>query len=465
MRFTRICLIGGENWKMKASRSRLPLLLSHIRFPLTLLEVASMSQRKRYVLAGTGGRGLHMFGRPILEKFRRHCELVGLFDINPLRMQAGNEILGVDLPMYTSFPKMLRELDPDAVIVATRDVDHAKYIIQTLDAGKRAISEKPLCVDAKQCRQILEAARRNRRKGADCYVTHNMRYGPPKTEMKRLLDKGVIGELKAINFHENLNRRHGADYFRRWHRIKALSGGLLIHKASHHFDYLNWLVGSKPDNLVAMGGLQFYGKNGPFRHKRCRGCPHARKCDFHADLFKGAEAKRLYQDAEKADGYLRDGCVFDRKVDIEDQATVAYDYRNGVQVTYSLTAYASYEGMQIFLEGTKGRIEYKSIQSAGWAAGNITIHGLEEVAGEEFMLFSPTQGFKHLKYKKRAGSHGGADPQLRHEFFGRPFDAPLTKWQAPVEEAVQAVLIGHAANVSIAKGSKPVKVQDFLKRG
>jgi hypothetical protein len=224
-------------------------------------------------------------------------------------------------------------------------------------------------------------------------------------------------------------------------------------------------VGSKPDELVARGGLVFYGKNGPFRHKRCRGCPHARKCDFHADLFCRGEAKRLYRDAERSDGYLRDGCVFDRKIDIEDQASVAYSYQNGVHVTYSLTAFASYEGMQIMLEGTKGRIEYKSIHSAAWAAGTITIHGLEQIAGEEFVMFSPREGFKRLEYRKKKGGHGGADPQILRDFFGRRFDAPLTKRQAPVEEAVQAVLIGHAANVSIAKGSRPVKVQEFLKRG
>ena len=37
-----------------------------------------------------------------------------------------------------------------------------------------------------------------------------------------------------------LDTRHGADYFRRWHRNKNNSGGLMVHKATHHFDLVNW---------------------------------------------------------------------------------------------------------------------------------------------------------------------------------------------------------------------------------
>jgi len=144
----------------------------------------------------------------------------------------------------------------DGVLIATRDSTHADFIIQTLDAGKRAISEKPLCVDAAQCRAILKCAAKAKRKGAIGYVTHNMRYTPSILEFKRLLASGAIGEIKAVNFQEYLDRRHGADYFRRWHRVKANSGGLLIHKASHHFDCLNWLVDSAPVELVAQNRRQ-----------------------------------------------------------------------------------------------------------------------------------------------------------------------------------------------------------------
>ena len=422
-----------------------------------------MPHRKRYVLAGTGGRGLSMFAQPLLKTFTEHCELVGFFDQNLLRMQAGNELLGSQLPCYTDFDKMLKEANPDAVLIATQDSTHAEYIIRTLSAGKRAISEKPVCTDAKQAREVLAAAQAARKNGAQCWVTHNMRYGADITTCKKVIESGVIGEVKAVNFHENLDRKHGADYFRRWHRLKKNSGGLLIQKASHHFDALNWLVGSLPKTVVAQGGTYFYGKNGPFRHSRCSTCPHAKQCDFYADLWSNERNRKLYLETEKADGYVRDACVFDLEIDIEDQMGVLYSYANNVQVIYSLTAFASYEGWQIQFEGTKGRLELKAVHDTQWAAGSVAVFGTEKLLGESLTLFTQKKGIENIPLIRGEGEHGGADAQLQADFFGRPWDAEPTFRMAPVEQAIQAILIGDAANISMAQHSKPIDVQGLLK--
>ena len=50
-----------------------------------------------------------------------------------------------------------------------------------------------------------------------------------------------------MHFEWALDTVHGADYFRRWHREKKNSGGLLVHKSSHHFDLVNWWLGDVPD--------------------------------------------------------------------------------------------------------------------------------------------------------------------------------------------------------------------------
>ena len=201
-----------------------------------------MSKRKRYVLAGTGGRGTSMFGETLIHDFSDSAELVGLFDSNPARIAGSQTVMGTDLPAFTDYDALLQQLDPDCVIVCTRDNTHADYIIRALNAGKRVYSEKPLCTTAEQCRAIAAAAERST---GDCFVTHNMRYAPACTLVKTQLDTGAIGDLISMEFRETLDRTHGADYFRRWHRKKENSGGLLIHKASHHFDILNWWANGK----------------------------------------------------------------------------------------------------------------------------------------------------------------------------------------------------------------------------
>jgi len=426
---------------------------------------------KRYALVGTGGRGLGMFAGPLSRDFPETAELVALCDANPLRAAAAARELDAEVPTFTDFDEMMAKVDPDAVIVATRDCTHAEYVVAALRAGKRAVSEKPLCTTAEQCRQILAA---EAEAPETCRVTHNCRYGSAEATIHKLLESGRLGEVRYMQFDETLDRCHGADYFRRWHRRKANSGGLLIHKASHHFDLLNWWAGAaangeargseasaKPQRVSAQGRLAFYGANGPFHHTRCRGCPHAAKCDFHADLFQRERYRKLYLEAESADGYIRDGCVFDPEIDIEDQMGVLVRYDSGLEVSYSLVAYSPYESQRVVIEGSKGRLEYLARINTGWVVDSKPLPGIEQIATERLQLYLPGEGVVDVPIERPEGGHGGADPQLRSDFFGRAWDAEPNERMASVQEAVQAVLIGVAANESIATG-KPVEVQALL---
>ncbi len=413
----------------------------------------------RYVLAGCGGRGTGMFGVPLAKEFPRTARLVGLFDLNAKRMAASAGIIGEpDLPQFTSFEQMLEQCDCDVVAVSTRDASHAGYIVAALEAGKAVVSEKPLCVSAEQCRRIIKAQERT---GGTVFVTHNARYGAAEMAIYKLLRAGAIGRVLNMTFHELLDRRHGADYFRRWHRNKSNSGGLLIHKASHHFDLLNWWAGGKADQLTARGGLLFYGEKGPFHGPRCSACPHAKRCEFHVDMFASDKAKSLYQQAESEDGYVRDGCVFDPGIDIEDHASVLYNYDNGIEVTYSLQAYSPVEGYIISIEGTAGRLEYRTVKDTSWLGGGSIVPGLEADKGTVLRLIRPGKGVEDVEVTRQEGGHGGADPALRDEFFGAPLGKKVTERMAPLDQAVQAVLVGAAANVSIATG-RPVDVQKLL---
>ena len=93
-------------------------------------------------------------------------------------------------------------------------------------------------------------------------------------------------------------------------------------------------------------------------------------------------------------------------------------------------------------------------------------HGEEVALTSDVFLFTRTQGVRKIDIPKASGGHGGSDPALRQDFFGRDWNLPPTPQMASIEEAVQAVLIGVAATESIAKGGKLIKdVQAFLKPG
>jgi predicted dehydrogenase len=415
-----------------------------------------------------------MFARPLVQDFPETAELVALCDPNPKRMAAITAELGDAEPVHhTDFGEMLRQADPDAIVVTTRDCHHAEYVIAALRAGKWVFSEKPLCTTARQCRDILAAAAES---DGLCLVTHNARYSAAVARARELIGGGRLGHVTNMQYHETLDRCHGADYFRRWHRVKANSGGLLVHKASHHFDVLNFFAGAnpavraapagsaveRPEWVNATGSLRFYGANGPFRGPRCSRCEHADRCDFHVDLTRRDTYRKLYFEAEGEDDYFRDGCVFDESIDIEDQMYVLLRYGSGLEVSYTLTAYCPYESERIVVEGTEGRLEYVQTKSTGWAMGSQHLPGIETIASESLKLYRPDEGIEEISLERGEGGHGGADPQLRRDFFGRDWCETPNEQMASVEEAAQAVLVGAAANESIATG-RPVAVQELLK--
>lgn len=415
----------------------------------------------KVVIVGSGSRGIYMFASPILTEFKDTAVVSAFYDKNILRAKAANQILKTDFPVYNDFEKMMKEINPDILVVTSNDATHAEYIIKGLEKNKIVFSEKPACTTIDQVNQIRSVVKKSK---GYLYVTHNMRYGNDMQKIKEMIDSGKIGKLLQIDFRETLDRNHGADYFRRWHGKKENSGGLLIHKSSHHFDVINWFANSKAKSLNARGSVSFYGKNGPFRSKRCLGCDHAKECVFYFDIKANEAANTLYHIPETEDGYFRDGCLYDEKITTEDNAAVIYNYENGVLANYSLNAFASYEGMLICFEGTKARIEFESAKSTQWAMGSNVIHGQEKQKGSRLTLIHPTEGVTEIPVTKGVGSHGGSDLSLRQDFF-RHFlkEKKAFPNMAGSEEGLQAVLVGVAANLSIAEGSRTIDVQGLLK--
>ena len=233
-----------------------------------------------------------MWGRPILRDYPDLVEIVGLCDINPLRVEVAKKQMGASCPTFTNFDDMLTKAKPDVVMVTTVDAFHSQYLVRAMERGVDVMTEKPMVIDEAQCRAVLDAEKKTGRK---IVVTHNYRYAPKHQKIKELLMGGEIGKITSVDFTWFLDTTHGADYFRRWHRLRSKSGSLWVHKASHHFDLVNWWIDAEPVQVSALGSLANYGKSGPFRHTNCRPCPHKDKCSYYWDINKSREPRRALQ--------------------------------------------------------------------------------------------------------------------------------------------------------------------------
>src|SRR5438552_3407251 len=286
-------------------------------------------------------------------------------------------------PIRPRWLGVLRETRPDVVIVSTVDHYHREDIIRVLHTGCDAITEKPMTIDAEKCRAVLAAERMT---GRWVTVTFNSRLKPYNTRIKELLSAGAIGRVLAVELECFLDKRHGADYFRRWHRRKENSGGLLVHEGSHLFDLVNWWLADQPRDVFAMGDRRVYGPTRAARGERCSTCPYAASCEFYVDLAADSEMQALYFQAEREDGYQRDGCVFSPDIDIEDTVSAMVRYVGGALMTYSLVTYAPYEGWRLSLTGTGGRLEAHELQSGPGAE-------------------TPSQTIRLVRSDPRAGTH------------------------------------------------------------
>jgi predicted dehydrogenase len=403
------------------------------------------SKKIRVAMVGTGVRGIGMWGIPVVKEFSDTVEFVGLCDINAGRVATAKKAMGVNCTTYTDFDQMMKETKPDKLIVTTVDGTHHEFIIRGMEYGADIITEKPMTVDEKKCEAILEAEKRT---GKKITVTFNYRYAPHRQKIYELLREGVIGKLTSVDFHWYLDVYHGADYFRRWHRLRKNSGSLLVHKATHHFDLLNWWIDSDPEEVVAYGALEFYGKNNNFRHTHCRTCPHKTSCTFFWDITKDKNLMNLYVANESFDGYMRDGCVFKEDIDIFDKMAVQMKYANNVQVSYSLTAYSPYEGYRISFNGTKGKLDAWIKERQPW----------EEPAIDEIQVTTNFGKRTNYPLSNKEEGHGGGDVRLRKQVF-TPGEDPLRQ-SAGSRDGSMACLIGIAARNSIDSGL-PVKIANL----
>lgn len=388
-----------------------------------------MTNMISYILIGTGNRMVGMFLNPIIERFSTNNKIEAVFDINIKRAQYVSEIIPYEVKTFDDVDKMFNEVEADACIIATNDNNHMNYINKALQHKMRVICEKPVVVTREQCNMLNSLSDEEKRK---IIVTFNSRYMPVNSKIKQIIDNNCLGKIYNVQYHYCVDDSHSAEYFRRWHRFKKNSGTLLIHKSVHHFDLVNWWLNAKPVSVIADGCLIKYGGDESKNNQICRKC--RKNCQYKLDDEKIESLSELYFNNEDIDGYYRDGCVWDDSIDIYDTMSVNVRYNNGVQMCYSLLLYSSYTGFYLKISGEKGQLIVDFDNSK-----DVNLIRLLGSNSQEIPVFSELE-------KK----HNGADDILQELLFSNNEMVILPS----VDEGIEAVLIGVAANESIENGKK-----------
>ncbi len=428
-------------------------------------------KKKRYAVVGVSHRALGMFIGPILGPYSDVAELCAYVDLAPERMANANELKKTAIPCYApeQFDRMVAETRPDVVIVATVDATHHTYIIQALKHDLDVYCEKPLTTDDAKARAILAAERKSKGRVT---VTFNYRYAAAPTLIRELIQDGQIGRVVSLDLNWYLDTYHGSSYFMRWNRKRECSGGLNVHKATHHFDLASWWIGQKPVEVFAYGALNFFGPDGPRNPSRrdgrvCPTCEERPRCDYymrwHLDEWRGAPlARKQLEDHVAA---LQAGfshyknvnarrCIYDSEINIEDTYAGVVKYDGGAFMSYSLNGSCPFEGFRLGINGLNGRIEYESIDKRQGQP-------MPEPLRQDITLIKLFGERQTLKPIEAGGGHGGADPLLQDDLFRGRNPREKVVRMAPLLDGVLSVLTGVAFHRSMTE-RRPVTIRELL---
>ena len=195
-----------------------------------------MAEPMKVGLVGTGGiSNRHMI--PYLDHPDR-VRLTAVCDIVESLAQEYAKKAGVEA-IYLDFEEMLREADIDAVDICTGHSSHAPLAIAAAKAGKHVIVEKAMAHTLQGCRDMIEAADKA---GVTLMVAQHLRYAPEARAVKRFIDEGNLGEIRAARTH---TLGGGGD--RRpddWMKDGKAGGGVMLVQSVHHLDLLRFYVGN-----------------------------------------------------------------------------------------------------------------------------------------------------------------------------------------------------------------------------
>jgi predicted dehydrogenase len=240
----------------------------------------------------------------------------------------------------------------------------------------------------------------------------------------------------------------------------------MVHKATHHFDLVNWWLSTVPEKVYAVGARNFYRPETAARYgitdhgERCLDCPAAELCSFHLDMRQYPKLKQLYLDNEAYDGYFRDRCVFSSEIDIEDTMHLTVNYRDGVLMSYSLHSFMPWEGYIVSFNGSRGRIEHIS-QETVYISGDGSVPGELVPEGTRIRIYPHFEPAYEVEIWHAEGGHGGADPIMVNDLLST--NPPSDKYlrAADYRAGAWSILTGIAANHSMEQG-RAVRIDELV---
>ena len=209
----------------------------------------------KYALIGCG----RIATNHIKAVLNNHLEFAAVCDTVPEQMEALLAKHGLEkdssIARYTDYKKMIEEVQPVLVGIATESGVHAEIALFCIDHGVNCIIEKPIAMNMDDADEIVRRSEEKHVKVAAC---HQNRFNLAVQEMRKALEAGRFGKLSHGSIHVRWNRNEGYYNQASWRGKWASDGGALMNQCIHGIDLLRWMFGDEVEEVYGVTRQQFH---------------------------------------------------------------------------------------------------------------------------------------------------------------------------------------------------------------
>ena len=186
-------------------------------------------------------------------------EFAAVCDVDPQQMENLLTKHGLEkdhsIARYTDYRKMVEEVRPELVGIATESGVHAQIALYCIDHGVNCIIEKPIAMSMKDADEIV---RRSEEKGVKVSACHQNRFNIAVQETRKALESGRFGKLSHGSVHVRWNRNKSYYDQAPWRGRWASDGGALMNQCIHGIDLLRWMFGDEVEEVYGQTRQQFH---------------------------------------------------------------------------------------------------------------------------------------------------------------------------------------------------------------
>ena len=220
----------------------------------------------RLAVVGTGGRGTDLIRK--LSTIEQ-ASIVGICDNYEPHLQKAQKAAGPGAEAFSSYEKMLKELKPQAIVIATPLYLHFEMCMKALEAGCAVFCEKTMCYSVEEAQKLVQEVQKHK---AIFQVGLQRRANPIYRQAQAMIKSGMLGQITAIKcqWHRNNDWRRPVpikkanpgwkdmEHRLNWRLYLAYSRGLMTELASHQMDVVNWMLGCTPQQVMGSGSIDFW---------------------------------------------------------------------------------------------------------------------------------------------------------------------------------------------------------------